>query len=195
MVGVLLVTTTAGWIGAGAARDVPPYGPEAVQATARLRYVTAESWEADVVAFDMAWSGRRWQGVPTEEFPHLIGRVELTVPPHSPPGGRYRVLLLDTRTDTTLPAWGEAGMTWGSDLYQLADRYPWLSAVRRDPGPGPQKAPVVVRPEADYPEAITFSNDLAAADAPRLSDVAVALIFSGPQQQIYWAARVPTTLL
>ncbi|BCJ72415.1 hypothetical protein CS0771_19590 [Catellatospora sp. IY07-71] len=195
VVGAALVISTAGWVGAGVARDVPPYGPEAVQATARLRYVTPESWEADVVAFDMVWSGRRSPGAFAEEFRHLIGRVELTVPPHSPPGGHYNVLLIDTRADTTVTAYGEAGALWGNELYRLANRYSWLSAVPRDRVPGPNDEPKLIRPEADYPEAITFYNDFGIADAPRLADLAVVLIFTGPQQQIYWATRVPVTVL
>ncbi|GAA1606138.1 hypothetical protein ACFQY4_42255 [Catellatospora bangladeshensis] len=190
VLGLMLVAATAGWVGAGVARDTPPYGPEAVQATARLRLATSQTHQADAAALKMAWADRGWTG--GNDIVQLLGRVDLTLPPQRSPDDRHQVFVVDTRTNTTVTVYGQYGAGWDGYLYELADRYPWLSALR--PGGTTHEQPMAVDATTEDPASITFSNDFGRASAPQLSDLAVVLVFTGPQQQIYWATRVPIAL-
>ncbi|BCJ72414.1 hypothetical protein CS0771_19580 [Catellatospora sp. IY07-71] len=192
VIGAGLVVASVLWIGAGVLRDRPPYGPTDVVATAHLRLATAETFAAEAAAFGVPWAN----GAVIAGQQPFLGRVEVTAPSGAPRDSWYYVVVIDTRTDTAVQIWAENGAGWNGFLDRLPDRYPWLSAVRSRPsahvlGHGDVLS-VDGRPGAPGP--ILFHGTVADPSRLKRSDLLVALIFTGPEQQIYWAVQVPITM-
>ncbi|MEV4412100.1 hypothetical protein [Catellatospora sp. NPDC049609] len=185
-----LAVVTVAWLGVGVVRDIPPYGPGEVQAVAQVRFTGPATHRADAAAFGMPWATGLVAGDGEQAF---LGRVELRLPPGAPRDGDYHVLVIDNRSNTVPPIYGEQGAGWNGFLDTAADRYPWLAGVFGRTGPDGvvRDSPMAVYAKPGQPEAITFEGVVPAGAMP--SHLAVVLIFSGPQQQIYWATRLPVS--
>lgn len=197
-IAVVLVVATVSAIGVGVWCDRPPYGPEQVRPVVRLRLSDPEHLEADAGIVGLYVPDGVFGGKDSRIF---LGRLDVSVPADGTTTGRYALIVIDRRTNRIAPVIStrHPGAAWGSEAVNLPDawlRYPWLSALTPI-----QQGDKMLDPDAVtvYPDPADRSTSFfgyfpdAAAMTP--DDLLVALIFHGPQEQIYWAVQVPVTVV
>lgn len=190
----LLAVASAGWAGYGWWQDHPPYGPDAIRATATIRLTDEAGFDKDAQA--MGVSGLTGL-VATPDWQQFVGRVDYTVPPGALPGARYEVVVINKRDDRAAPQiFGPDGGGWHGAYSQLPERYPWLSALapagQLDDGQS-RAGPHSVSAPADAPGPIVFVGTFPDTVGLTADDLMVVLFHVGPDTQIYWATPVPTT--
>jgi hypothetical protein len=185
VVAVLLVGSAAvggfGWWHSRA-----PYPPAAVAATATIRFTDYDRFTADAAALGVTGLNPLVGGERSQVF---IGRIDYRMPAAARGAGSYYVVVIDKRTNTVAPELADAhGGGWDGFLGEVAKKYPWLSAMAPIPaGGGWTFAGSTVSVATDTPAPITFAGIFPARTGMQPSDLLVALIFIGPDQQIYWA--------
>lgn len=185
-----LVLATVGWAAFGVWRDRPPFGPDDLRPTATVRLTTQAGFEADAAALGVTGLTSLVTG------PHqqaVVGRVDVAPPAGRVHDGTYYIMVVDTRSNTSVPAlYGPDGSSWSSEFAQLAERYSWLSALAAPQDLyGMTSDPAAVAVPSAQGGPIGFSALIPAGAKP--SDLLVALVYAGPQGQLYWAVRVPVT--
>lgn len=194
-VAAVLATATVAAIGIGVWQDRPPYGPDQVRPVATIRLTDKEHLDADAAAVGITSPGHLFGGKDAQTF---VGRLDVTVPADRTTTGHYALIVIDKRLNRVAPqVYTKQGDGWGGGWGGFNDawrRYPWLSAL----------APIQRGDQLSYPNAITAYLDPAErslsfigrfrdAAGMRLRDLLVALVFYGPQRQVYWAVQVPVT--
>lgn len=194
-IAVVLVTATIAAIGFGVWRDRPPYGPDEVRPVATIRLTDDEHIDADAAAIGMPSPGPMLGGQDVQTF---VGRLDVNGPADPTTAGSYGLLVIDKRLNrVATQVYTERDGGWGGGWGGFDDawrRYPWLSAL----------APIERGDQLIHSNAITAYLDPAERSLPfvgrfrdaaglRASDLLVALVFYGPQRQIYWAVQVPVT--
>jgi hypothetical protein len=204
----LIISVAMLLIGAGSLAGLrrwdnrPPYGPEALGATATLRMVDQTTADAALQPVTVE---------PSEKGDQIVlGQVSWVRPLHHPDGGSFRIVVLDKRT-RLMP--GHIAVTSGrpddvgigSDESQdiAQKRYPWLqgAGVREVNGSfwsagnaiavssidaSPVTFAIVLHPAR--PE--TPPEQMIASAPAAVTDLLVALINVGPDGQVYWAQRL-----
>ncbi|WP_155374386.1 hypothetical protein [Catellatospora vulcania] len=187
---VVLVTTSAAAVGFGAWQDRPPYVPEAVHPVATIRLTDMEHFDADAAALGVS-------GVTPLLNRTVLGRLDLAVP--QPAGrGRYYLVLIDKRYDRAAPQlFGKDGGTWGgAGMRNAWKRYPWLSALTpTSDGDGWAGYPGMAVSVSPDTTSAGFVGRFRKEDVPQPADLLVALLFLGPQDQLYWAVQVPVAVV
>lgn len=185
-----LVVGSVAWASDGLWRDHPPYDPAAIRATATIRLTDFERFDDDAHALGITDLNALLDRPGDQVF---IGRVDFTVPPAAQGAGTYHVVVIDERSNTIAPMlFGKDGGGWNGFLHQVPKKYPWLSAMAPVPVNGGWTSPgseVSVASDATSP--ISFVGKFHDTTISSPSELTVALIFTGPDQQIYWATRVP----
>ncbi|GIF97445.1 hypothetical protein [Catellatospora citrea] len=190
-IAIVLVTASVAAVGFGVWQDRPPYGPEAVHPVATVRVTDMDRFEADAAALGVSELG-----------PHgnwtVLGRLDLAVP-RQPTRGRYQLIVIDRRYNRVVPQlYGRDGGGWGGEgLRNAWKRYPWLSALTPTQAGAsgtryPEGMAVSIKP---VETSTGFVGRLPSREEAgvRPSDLLVALLFTGPQGQLYWAVQVPVT--
>ncbi|WP_245666407.1 MULTISPECIES: hypothetical protein [Micromonospora] len=195
---VVAVATVGGWRWW---HQRPPYGPEALHLSSSLKFVSYDEAQAAL--------GPAYQAPVASDGDQLVmGRVSWQTPPAPLDGGYFALFLIDKRTDYKPPVFGvsapqrSVGMGSAGVENRIPDRYPWLrgaghirvgdgwlSAGTRlaigDVGASPVTF-VALFPHLDRP-----LRDLPMASAPvTLPDLLLALVYMGPDGQVYWAQRL-----
>lgn len=185
-----LVLLSAGAVGVARARDQPPYPVSALQPTVTLRLTDETHFDADARAVGVTGL-RALVGVPGQQF---VGRLE-----HRPPAGAhgtYHVAVIDRRRNR-MADWlvNTEGGGWNGFMSLLARRYPWLSAMEAPRTPdGSYGTPgMTVSKAAGEPGPFVFAGNFPEAGGLTAGDLMVVLIFTGPENQTYWAEPVPTS--
>ena len=122
----------------------------------------------------------------------FIGRVDHAVPAGADRRDTYHVLVIDKRQNRLAPELFNAdGGGWNGFMSGLADRYDWLSATADIQTGGGFRSPgSEVNTPADVTEPITFVGRFPDTAGLSAADLIVALVLSGPGNQIYWATRI-----
>ncbi|WP_446216490.1 hypothetical protein [Micromonospora sp. IBHARD004] len=181
----------------------PPYGPEALAIQSSLRFVSYEEAQAALGENANAplASGR-------DQL--VLGRISWQAPPKALDGGYFAIFLIDKRTHhkpevIAVPAPQEESVGLGSAGIEsrIEERYPWLrgagSLKVRDNewrdngnrlGVADEKASpltfVALFPYLDKPH---WEPTIATAPVA-MSDLLLALVYMGPDGQVYWAQRL-----
>jgi hypothetical protein len=197
---VLLLLAGSGIAGWRWWHNRPPYGPEALAATASLRLV-------DQATADAAFSPQAMQqaGAGDQIF---LGSVAWSRPPRA--DVTFRIVVLDKRT-RLMPGFINAtsarpdGIVNGSDesLDRAERRYPWLQGIgAREVNGQFWTAGIAITVSSVEASPVTLAvvlsrqisgspPHLAVASAPAaVGDLLVALISVGPDGQVYWAQRL-----
>jgi hypothetical protein len=184
-----LVAVTGGWAGLAWWKDRAPYSAAAVQARATLRFTDFARFDRDARELGIAGLNGLVDQPDQRQF---LGRVDLTTPPGAPAGCTYHLIVIGERSNrVATQLYDRDGGGWSSQLSTLADRYSWLSATAPTvSAAGYTDAGASVSAEAGSPGPLSFVGSLPAAAAGSPSDLLVALVLSGPDEQIYWATRV-----
>jgi hypothetical protein len=126
---------------------------------------------------------------PVKQF---VGRVDYRLPAGADAEGSYHVAVIDERQNRMAGWLADAeGGGWNGFMSALARRYDWLSAmapVEVDEGylsPG-----MTVSVPAGRPGPIVFAGNFDDGGGLTLDDLLVVLVFTGPDNQTYWAERV-----
>ncbi|MEU9513197.1 hypothetical protein [Micromonospora sp. NPDC048169] len=196
---VLAVAAAGGWRWW---RQHPPYGPEALHLRSSLEFVTHD--EAQVAL------GSAYQAPVTYDGDQLVlGRVSWQEPPAPLDGGYFALFLVDKRTDLKPSVFAVAapqesvGMGSAGVENRIPDRYPWLrgagdirvgenewlSAGSRLSIIDTLASPltfVVLFPHLERHER---AHPIATAPVT-LPDLLLALVYMGPDGQVYWAQRL-----
>ncbi len=180
----------------------PPYGPEALAVKSSLGFVSNQQAQAALGEHGSApFASGRDQLV--------LGRVSWQTPPKPLDGGYFAVFLIDKRTNHKPEVFGVAapqeavGIGSAGIENRIAERYSWLRGAGdatfgddewRSNGSrlsvADEKAspltfvalfPYVEEPDPEFPM----------ATAPvATSDLLLALVYMGPDGQVYWAQRL-----
>jgi hypothetical protein len=187
---VVLAIATASWAGYSWWHDHPPYGSDAIGATVTIRFTDDAHFAADTQALGVHGLGPM-HGDGTDRT--FIGRLDYTIPPAAHGAGSYFIVVIDKRTNRLAPWLGDDGGS-GEDGFLEADvpaRFPWLSALAPIPVAGGwTMSGADMSTDADTASPLAFEGEFPDAAGLTLADLLVALIFVGPDQQIYWATRV-----
>jgi hypothetical protein len=190
-VSAVLVAGSASWAGYGVWRDHPPYDPQAIGATATVRLTTFDQFEDDARALGITGLNAMVDNVGDQTF---IGRVDFTVPAKARGAGHYHLIVIDRRTNRLAPMlFGVEGGGWNGFLHEVPRKYPWLSAMAPAAVNGGWTEPgMEISVPSDTNGPLVFTGMLRDSKLSSPSDLTVVLIFSGHDQQIYWAT--PLTL-
>ncbi|WP_174527217.1 hypothetical protein [Micromonospora maritima] len=180
----------------------PPYGPEALHLNSSLEFVDYDEAQAAL--------GPAYQAPVASDGDQLVlGRVSWQKPPARLDGGYFALFLIDKRTDYKPPVFGVAapqqsvGMGSAGVENRIPERYPWLRGAGDirvgehewlsvgsrlaigDVGASP------VTFVALFPHLEKNQRDVPIASAPvTLPDLLLALVYMGPDGQVYWASRL-----
>ncbi|MEV6602440.1 hypothetical protein AB0M36_37165 [Actinoplanes sp. NPDC051346] len=199
---VMLVVSAGGVAGWRWWHNRPPYGPQALSATATLRMVDQATADAalDPVTVVSAEKGDQI----------ILGQVSWRRPPQHPDGGSFRIVVLDKRTQL-LPGHLAVKSPWPDEVFvgsdgaqdRAQDRYSWLQgAGTREIDGRTWGGGNVIFATSIYASPVTFAlvlqparpgtpPGLLVASAPiQVDDLLVALINVGPDGQVYWAHRL-----
>jgi hypothetical protein len=200
---VLLVVGAGGVAGWRWWHQRPPFGPEALSASATLQIV-------DQATADAALAPVNAQVATDDGDQILLGRVTWTPPARPYRDSSFRIVLLDKRRHllpgfiaATAPNPEDVGTGLDGSLDVAQQRYPWLegAGAREIDGTYWSAGSVVFVSSADA-SPVTFQTVLhrsregtpatqAVATAPLAAeDMLVALICVGPDGQVYWAQRL-----
>ncbi|MCZ7437698.1 hypothetical protein O7598_14925 [Micromonospora sp. WMMC241] len=196
---VVIVAAIGGW---HLWHQRPPYGPEALHLRSSLEFVTYDEAQAAL--------GSAYQAPVASGGDQLVlGRVSWQTPPAPLDGGYFALFLIDKRTDLKPPVFAvsapqeSVGMGSAGVENRIPDRYPWLRGagdVRvgehdwRNGGSrlaiGDARASPVTF-VALFPRLGRQRQEFPIATAPvTLPDLLLALVYLGPDDQIYWAQRL-----
>ncbi len=183
----VLVLFSAAALGVAWRRDRPPYPVSALQPSVTVRLTDEKRFDADARALGITGL-RPLIGMPGTTF---VGRVDYRPPPVPAPGTLY-VAVIDKRRNRMAPQlFGIDGGGFNGFLTSLPRRYPWLSAMAAVPVNGGWTDPgMTVGLGAEEPGPIVFVGNFPEAAGLTVDDLMVVLIFTGPNQQTYWAERV-----
>ncbi|MEV0005371.1 hypothetical protein AB0H28_24215 [Micromonospora sp. NPDC050980] len=180
----------------------PPYGPEALQLRSSLEFVTYDEAQAAL--------GSAYQAPVASGGDQLVlGRVSWQTPSAPLDGGYFALFLVDKRTDLKPPVFAvsapqeSVGMGSAGVENRIADRYPWLRGagdVRisehewQSVGSRLAIGDVAATPVtfvALFPHLDRQQREFPIATAPvTLPDLLLALVYLGPDGQVYWAQRL-----
>ncbi|MEN3614770.1 hypothetical protein AAH979_35200 [Plantactinospora sp. ZYX-F-223] len=125
---VLLLVGIGGLAGWRWWRNVPPYGPEVLAATATLSLVDQATADAAFSPHTVEQAGDGDQ--------ILLGRVAWKRPPDPQVDGSFRIVVLDKRTrrvpgfiNVTSARPDDVGAGWDGALDRAEERYPWLRGI------------------------------------------------------------------
>ena len=186
---VVLVAGSLTWAGYGLWRDDPPYGPQAIGATATVRLTTFRQFDDDARALGITGLNALLDGPGDQVF---VGRVDFTVPAGAQGAGSYYLVVIDRRTNTIAPMlFDREGGGMGGFLYEVPKQFPWLSAMAPVTVGGGWTSPgMAVGSRSDTNGPMVFAGMFHDRKLSSPSDLLIALIFSGPDQQIYWATPI-----
>ncbi|AVT29144.1 hypothetical protein C6361_06160 [Plantactinospora sp. BC1] len=199
---VVLLVGVGGLAGWRWWRSLPPYGPEVLAATATLNVVDQATADA---AFSQGNTERAGDG---DQI--FLGRVAWERPPDPQVDGSFRIVVLDKGTrrmpgfiTVTSARPDEVGAGSDEALGRAEERYPWLQGIgmRKVDGGFVTAGSAVMVSSVDaspvtfvfvlHPQRPGTPPEQAVAAAPAaVSDLLVALISVGPDQQVYWAQRL-----
>ncbi|MFI6263190.1 hypothetical protein [Micromonospora sp. NPDC051006] len=199
---VVLLVGVGGLAGWRWWRNLPPYGPEVLAATATLELVDQTTADAAFSPRDVEQAGDGDQ--------IFLGRVAWERPPDPKVGGSFRIVVLDKRTHRmpgfiTVTSSRPDDVGAGSDgaLDRAEERYRWLQGIgaREVDGSFWAAGSAVTVSSVDaspvtfvlvlHPQRPETPPEQAVATAPAaVSDLLVALISVGPDGQVYWAQRL-----
>jgi hypothetical protein len=190
----LVVVTSASASGYAIWASRPPFAVAAVNPTARIILTDLDHFGADAETLGVT----DLNAMPNSEESQLfIGRVDFAVPANARVSGSYEVVVIDTLDNRQTRLSGPEESSWNGFMgVDVPIRYPWLSALADIPTPGGYTHPgesVGGQPGQSGP--IAFVGHVRRVRGQPLSAPMVALIFVGPDQQIYWATRVPVTMV
>jgi hypothetical protein len=187
---VVLAIATASWAGYSWWHDHPPYGSDAIGATVTIRFTDDTHFAADTQALGVHGLGPMHGDGTNRTF---IGRLDYTIPHAAHGAGSYFIVVIDKRTNRLAPWLGDDGGS-GEDGFLEADvpaRYAWLSALAPVPVAGGwTMSGADMSIDTDIASPLSFEGEFPDAAGLTPADLLVALIFVGPDQQIYWATRV-----
>ncbi|GAA4572144.1 hypothetical protein GCM10023176_34430 [Micromonospora coerulea] len=196
---ILAVVAVVGWRWS---HNHPPYGSEALAVRSSLTFVSAEEAKTAL--------GGKIDPPPTYGRDQLVlGQVSWQAPPKPLDGGWFAIFLIDKRTNA------KPGTISAASLRQeaidvgnhradnkIAERYPWLEgAGNRRVGDifVTSSERVAVFDEdaspltfvARFPDVEEPDQEPKIATAPvAISDLLLALVYIGPDEQVYWAQRL-----
>ncbi|QLQ40447.2 hypothetical protein [Micromonospora robiginosa] len=196
---VALVAAVGGWRWW---HQRPPYDPEALHLRSSLEFVTYDEAQAAL--------GSAYQAPVVSNGDQLVlGRVSWQPPPVPLNGGHFSLFLVDKRTYLKPPVFAVAapqesvGMGSAGTDRRIADRYPWLRGAggvqvgEHEWYSGGSRLAIVdagaspVTFVALFPHLERQFRDLPIASAPvTLPDLLLALVYQGPDDQVYWAQRL-----
>ncbi|WP_405089359.1 hypothetical protein OG767_16465 [Micromonospora sp. NBC_01392] len=180
----------------------PPYGPEALHLRSSLEFVSYEQAQAAL--------GSAYQAPVASGGDQLVlGRVSWQTPPASLNGGYFALFLVDKRTDLKPSVFAVAAPQESVSLgsagveNRIVDHYPWLRGAGDirvgehewqsvgsrlaigDSGASP------VTFVALFPHLEGHRREFPIATAPvTLPDLLLALVYLGPDDQVFWAQRL-----
>jgi hypothetical protein len=183
--------------------DRPPFGPDELDLTGTLELVSydrAQQALGSGVNAPVAYPGDQL----------VLGRVAWSPPPAPLDGGWFTIVLIDKPANlipgsfaVASPAQASVGIGSDGTLRDVADRFPWLAAVApRRVGSGWAAAGSVIYARAGQASPVTFVTSFAATKLPQplelpvatgpvaIPDLLLALVYIGPDGQIYWARRL-----
>lgn len=192
IIAIVLVAGTFGGIGYGRWRDHPPYGPEAVQARGSVRFTDFDHFDGDARALGITGLGNL---IDVEDGQNFVGRVDLVLPAGASGEGSYNLVVVDRRTQAVAAYLGGVdGAGSGGYLRDVSRRYPTLLAALTPTRVGDAWSVPSVVPARPAGGPIAFVGTFLRAAPLRPADLLIVLIFFGPQEQIYWAVEVPTSV-
>jgi hypothetical protein len=176
----------------------PPFGPDDIRATATLQLF--ETAQAQKVYY-LGVGGVELLADPGAQM--VRGGVTWK-PPRVAAGGWFTLLLIDKRIQRKPPQISGAAPSGSRVSNRVAERYPWLRGAG-DIIEGPDTArsggmSLTFSPDAAdvsflalFPpldkRAPLYQSDYATAPV-RLDNLLLALVFIGPDRQVYWAQRL-----
>jgi len=194
-IAVVAVLGSAVWIAAAWLNTRPPYQAAAVRPVATVRFTDHDHFSGDAAAIGatglagLAGTGQR-------EF---VGRLDMTVPAAAKDSGTYVLVVIDARANR-IASWIDgpdvpgAGTGWAGAWEVVPERYPWLSAMRSVYLSDGHSDPVAYMMNPDAGRTVAFEGLLDSDSAARSpGDLTAALIYFGPDGQLYWATQVPVT--
>ncbi|WP_327027859.1 hypothetical protein OG989_19045 [Micromonospora sp. NBC_01740] len=179
----------------------PPYGPEALAIKSSLQFVSPEEAQAALGEKVPVSNGR-------DQL--VLGRVSWQTPPKPLDGGYFAIFLIDKRTNlkpgnfsASSPRQEAVDLGSASVENKIAERYSWLQGAG-DVKEGNSWWSYGSRLAVSDGEAspLTFVAPFpyvegplrAAAHVPTapvaISDLLLALVYMGPDGQVYWAQRL-----
>lgn len=192
---ILVVVVVAGGLTWRWWHNHVPFGPEALAITSSLSFVGYEDAQATL-------GKTAYAPYPFEGDQLVLGRVSWQAPPQ-PFKGSFTIFLIDKRTnrkaahmsaDQEVAGAGSAG----SDN-KVAERYAWLSGAGAIPVNGGWRTDGVRLGVDERVPVLTFvaifhsrqdGEPLPAIGPIALSDMLLALVYMGPDDQVYWAQRL-----
>ncbi|MFC3502040.1 hypothetical protein ACFOOK_13865 [Micromonospora krabiensis] len=196
---ILTVTAVVAWRWW---HDHPPYGPEALELTSSLSLVSNDEAQA-------ALGENAPAPFATGRDQLVLGRVSWQTPPKPLDGGYFAIFLIDKRTDHKPEVFGVSapqeavGIGSAGIESRITERYSWLRGAGdatfgddewRSNGNRLHVADETAAPlafvalfpylEEPHPEASMATAPVA------LSDLLLAMVYLGPDGQVYWAQRL-----
>jgi hypothetical protein len=198
-----VVLALAAFVGWRWRHDHPPYGPEALAITSSLEFVDHESAQA-------ALGGKVNAPVAEGRDQLVLGRISWWTPPEPLDGGYFAVFLIDKRSNlkpgsfsASSPVQEAVGLGSASVDNTIAQRYAWLKGagdVRDGDVWTSYGSRLAVSDGAASP--LTFVAAFPYVEGARravvhvptapvaVSDLLLALVYVGPDGQVYWAQRL-----
>ncbi|MFC4019464.1 hypothetical protein ACFOW4_16185 [Micromonospora sp. GCM10011542] len=197
---ILAVVTFVGWRWW---HNRPPYGPEALAIKSSLQFVS--HGEAQVALGEKVYAP-----VSNGRDQLVLGRVSWQTPPKPLDGGYFAIFLIDKRTNlkpgsfsALSPLQEAVGLGSAGVENKIADRYSWLQGtgdVREGNSWWSYGSRLAVSDGNASP--LTFVAPFPHVEGPlraavhvptapvAISDLLLALVYMGPDGQVYWAQRL-----
>lgn len=162
---------------------------------ATVRFTDLDHFTGDAAAI-----GAHGLGPLAGSLPHeFVGRLDMQIPPGAKDAGTYVLVVIDARANR-MSSWisgpdrPDLSTGWNGSWGVMTERYPWLSAARGSYHDDGYIDPLGLMMNPDAGRSVAFEG-LLASDSAALSpgDLSIALIFFGPDGQLYWATQVPVT--
>jgi hypothetical protein len=186
---LVLVIVAGAAFGYRAWHDHAPYQPAALGAHATIEVVAPAQLEGEMAK--LGGQGLTpWYGQPGDQL--FVGQVSYRVPAAAKGAGQYDILVIDKANQQVAPVISGVAATpgatrsgWQSTLDKAASTYDWLAAAA-----GARPGAMIFMP-ADTAGPVTFQGGFASTVGDvTAADLLVALVFVGPDGQIYWAQRL-----
>lgn len=206
IVAVLLVSVLAIYSVIASRHNRAPYAADAVGASVRMEMVAPG--RAQAVVDQLAGPGRLT--APVGELVNgqaaqqlVVGQLTFRTPPNAPKDGQYALFIIDRALGSPVPAVYATGpigtdvaQGWDGRFDEVAAKYPWLhmlASTRTPDGSGFSHPGMAAQFPPDTPGPVTFTAMLDGKSLPVTDpsrQLTVALVFLGPDDQIYWATRL-----